>query len=84
MGGAWEVSGVLATVCPTLDFGTPDPVTSEPGLWSHYADNIFSYADSTEKHHLGERRVGCFNVNSLKLPPLARIEWYNLITKHAP
>ena len=28
MGGAWEVSGVLATVCSTLDLGTPDPVTS--------------------------------------------------------
>ena len=27
MGGAWKVSGVLATVCSTLDLGTPDPVT---------------------------------------------------------
>ena len=71
MGSAWEVSSVLATVWSTLDLGTSDPVTVSL-IWlltmlsSNFFFNNLCRLDR-ENYHLGEGRVGCFNINNLKL-----------------
>ena len=43
------------------------PCHFEPGLHTHYA-NIFLCGLDGETYHLGEGRVGCFDVNGVKLP----------------
>ena len=56
MGGAWEVSGVLTTVCSSLHLGTPDHVTLS--LVCILTMLIFSYVDSMEKLIIWRREGG--------------------------